>query len=578
MTASLEVAGSAGWVVIHSVWIATGLASLLALSNALVPVLRVRLRYRLAFGVLIASAVLPAFTSVGPWSADSPTLGGSASDVATVREETARAAVVATRDRAGTEVGRSGTGRPVPRADLTSPRFVSLLTPWLGLAWLFGAAIGLGRTLMSYAWLRRLARHGAMPADSALEEQFRLLEAGRGRASVDLRLTSAVDVPCVIGLARPHILVPDLLPALLEPRQLDALLLHELEHVRRADPFAALLQAILEGVFFFNPAFRWISAQVRIERELCCDEAVVAQTGDRVSYARALARLIPATTPVALGALSGGVVLRRIRQILGASAAPAHRVVPVALLGTAVSMIVGAAALSMDLVPDPLTWAPYPDEAGVTWLWVTAVGGVSLDGSFRDVTGVDPEGWLRVEERRADGARWVVVAPVRGTEQPGDAEGDAGSGVRIHHFVDGRPVTWDDAARDWLARVMTTDPEGTLRLLERVSSGASGGNLTASDDAWTSFIHVAPGMLETFGRNHLGWTLFGLGGPHPVDPSRPRRDPRTFDVATEAQSALFTAHHLSAHGLITPADLEGFLHALEAQLRVLEDEELPTGR
>lgn len=257
-----------------------------------------------------------------------------------------------------------------------------------------------------------------------------------------------------------------------------------------------------------------------------------------------------------------------------------RRVVPAARLGIVVSLVVGAIALAMDHVPDPLAWVPYPGP-GVTWVWVTAVGGLSFDESFRDVTHVDPEGWVRVEERRAEGARWIVATPVAGAERPAGAGADAASGVRIDHFVDGLTASWDDAARAWLAGLLTADPElvERLRALEHDRSGTSGANLATSDDAWVSLVHVAPGMLATFGADYLGWTLFGLGGPHPIDPQRARLDTGSIDVTTEARAALFVAHQLVAHGLVAPADLEAFLQALAAQLGALEGAEpTPKGR
>ena len=147
----------------------------------------------------------------------------------------------------------------------------------------------------------------------------------------------------------------------------------------------------------------------------------------------------------------------------------------------------------------------------------------------------------------------------------------------VSYVVDGRAAAWDDGARAWLAQLVTIDTAlaDALRALGRDRSGASGGTLTTTDAAWVSVIQVDPSMLATFGTNLLGWTLFGLGGPHPRDPGLPRIEPSPMDIAAEVQSALFVAHQLSAHGLVTPEALEAFLHALEIQVRQLEDEVTP---
>ena len=261
------------------------------------------------------------------------------------------------------------------------------------------------------------------------------------------------------------------------------------------------------------------------------------------------------------------------------SAAASRRARPVAALGIAAAVIVGAAALASNLVPDPLAWAPYPEQAGVSWVWVTAVGSVTFDASFGDITRVDPGGWLRIEERRANEARSIVAVPQAGTDRSaGDGGANVeGSGVLVSYVVDGRAAAWDDGARAWLAQLVTIDTAlaDALRALERDRSGASGGTLTTTDAAWVSVIQVDPSMLATFGTNLLGWTLFGLGGPHPRDPGRPRLEPGPIDLATEVRAALFVAHQLSAHGLVTAEELEAFLHDLEVQLRELENEATP---
>lgn len=248
-----------------------------------------------------------------------------------------------------------------------------------------------------------------------------------------------------------------------------------------------------------------------------------------------------------------------------------------------------AAAAAAEPVPDPRAWAPHPEEAGVAWVWVTAVGSVSFGASIVDVTGVDPDGWLRIEERYPGGTRTVLAAPVPAPDGPpaaggGGADGASAEarpgGVRFEFIVDGHVAPWDDAGRAWLAGLVMTHPalDEALQELERDRTGASRGTVTTDEGAWVSVVHVAPGMRETFGRDHLAWTLFGLGGPHPLDPSRPRREPRPFDVATEVHAGLFVAHQLSAHGLVTVEELEAFLTALAALLQRVEGEATSEGQ
>src|SRR5215472_2342318 len=72
---------------------------------------------------------------------------------------------------------------------------------------------------------------------------------------------------------------------------LEALLLHELAHIRRHDYLINILQSVAESLLFYHPAVWWVSRHIRAERELCCDDLAVSLTGDALTYARALAQL-----------------------------------------------------------------------------------------------------------------------------------------------------------------------------------------------------------------------------------------------------------------------------------------------
>jgi hypothetical protein len=85
--------------------------------------------------------------------------------------------------------------------------------------------------------------------------------------------------PCVVGVIRPAILLPASLASGLSLEQLDAILAHELAHVRRRDHWVSLLQRLIEAFLFFHPAVWIISARIRAEREHCCDDLALAAVG-----------------------------------------------------------------------------------------------------------------------------------------------------------------------------------------------------------------------------------------------------------------------------------------------------------
>jgi len=108
------------------------------------------------------------------------------------------------------------------------------------------------------------------------------------KRGVQLLESTFVKVPIVIGHLKPVILVPMGLLAGLPAEQVEAVLLHELAHIRRHDYFVNFLQTIAETIFFFNPGLLWISSLLRDERENCCDDIALAQTKNKTEFVQAL--------------------------------------------------------------------------------------------------------------------------------------------------------------------------------------------------------------------------------------------------------------------------------------------------
>ena len=123
----------------------------------------------------------------------------------------------------------------------------------------------------------------------------------------------------MVGWLRPVVLVPAGALAGLPPEQVEALLLHELAHIRRHDYLVNIVQSVVEALLFYHPAVWWVSGHIRCERELCCDDAVIAVNRDAVTYARALSELATATPARmrAVMAATGGSLVHRIARLLG---------------------------------------------------------------------------------------------------------------------------------------------------------------------------------------------------------------------------------------------------------------------
>ena len=145
-------------------------------------------------------------------------------------------------------------------------------------------------------------------ADKAWENRVQQLAKNLGiRRMVNIAESGLAKVPMVVGHLKPLILIPVGLLTALSTDEIEAILIHELAHIQRADYLVNLLQSLVEIIFFFNPAVLWISALIKTERENCCDDIAVAQSSSKVTYIKALVSCqeYDATSPAYAMALRG---------------------------------------------------------------------------------------------------------------------------------------------------------------------------------------------------------------------------------------------------------------------------------
>jgi TonB family protein len=192
--------------------------------------------------------------------------------------------------------------------------------PWILLAWFAGVILFVGRLNVGLLVARRMRSAGTTAAPVELQQIFEALRRRLGvERAVRLMHSALVQAPTVIGWLRPVVLIPASCLTGLSTMQIEAVLAHELAHIRRHDYLVSVLQSVIETLLFYHPAVWWVSKQVRRERECCCDEMAVAVGGDRLAYARALSLLEERRSfypEVALGA-NGGVLKMRIKRLLG---------------------------------------------------------------------------------------------------------------------------------------------------------------------------------------------------------------------------------------------------------------------
>ena len=159
-------------------------------------------------------------------------------------------------------------------------------------AWAVIAFAGLVRVGISLWHLRRV-RRSCVPIDQAtLDPALRqTLEKFSSSRTVTICASDGVRVPTAIGFARPLVVIPAWAMRELSPTELNAILLHELAHLGRWDDWTNLVQRILGALLFFHPAVWWIESKLCLEREMACDDLVLARTTDPRAYAKCLVSL-----------------------------------------------------------------------------------------------------------------------------------------------------------------------------------------------------------------------------------------------------------------------------------------------
>ena len=313
---SQEIVQRLGWTLIHSLW--QGLAVVMVLAIALMALRKqsANLRYLICCLALAVIVALPVVTM-------------QMIDVSAV--EIIRSGPIVTEEIAmngGLVVdavpqlnrGEAITAKsPIAWKEM----FVGWLEvglPYMVVGWFVGV-FGLSVWhLGGWAQLQRLKRQMIKPVSKELGNKLRQL-AGKFKIYYPVKVVQSaiVNTPAVIGWLKPVILLPASALTGLTAQQLEAILAHELAHIKRCDYLVNLLQTAVEILGFYHPAVWWVSHKIRIERENCCDDMAVSVVAGRASYARALTSMeeIRGQGLALAVAASGGSLFDRIRRLIG---------------------------------------------------------------------------------------------------------------------------------------------------------------------------------------------------------------------------------------------------------------------
>ncbi len=271
------IVSALSWALVHSLWQGLLVYMLLRAVLAAIPGNYASARYITAVSALAVFTVAFIATFAYQYNAGLPTVQYTIARVTTASQPITTPALSVTNE----------------------VNFVQTLSLWFNThtqlivnIYLAGMLLLLFRIVYNLVTLKNIKYRGTTLPDSKwqllLDKCINILNI---KSTVTLLYSTRVTVPMVMGYFRPVILIPVALTNQLSTREAEAILLHELAHIRRNDYLVNMIQLFIETILFYNPFVWLISSIIRREREYCCDDMVVNATTERLPYAKALATL-----------------------------------------------------------------------------------------------------------------------------------------------------------------------------------------------------------------------------------------------------------------------------------------------
>src|SRR5437899_3436641 len=301
---SPDVIGSLGWALLHFAWQGAALAAALSIVTAFCR--RASLRYVVAVGALVLMVAAPVVTFLLLLPPGWPHAEWT---------RMASGAATAVLSNAVRAVARAESAAPAVQQRIFQPDVLL----WLVELWFAGVVCFSLRATGGFFLVERLKRRETRPLPSELRERCRTLQRRLGITwAVRFCESRLVAAPAMMGWLRPVVLLPMTAVTGLSEQQLNAVIAHELAHIRRLDSFVNLFQVLAETLLFYHPGVWWVSRRIRAERENCCDDEAIVICGDAVNYARALTLMEEwRTAPALMMAANRGPLAERVMRLLG---------------------------------------------------------------------------------------------------------------------------------------------------------------------------------------------------------------------------------------------------------------------
>ncbi len=282
----MEIIEAFGWTIIHSIWQAGVIAIVLVILMVLLKNYSAKTRYAIAFVALTATLAWSSAT----WH----------SSFKYAIEKTAlREAVIHNPGDVANQILLKLTAEAEPAQPKNVQKEILIVKvraffqrnfTIIFYLWAIGVIFFLIRFSGNMIYLLSLRKRKTIPPESYLQDVLETFTYKLGiKKKIQLLQSTLVKVPMVLGYTKPVILLPISLLSGLSPKEIEAIIAHELAHIKRYDYIFNIIQSIIETLFFYHPAVWLIAKIIRNEREHSCDDIAIELTSDKIGYIKALA-------------------------------------------------------------------------------------------------------------------------------------------------------------------------------------------------------------------------------------------------------------------------------------------------
>ncbi len=296
-----------GWTLVHSIWQLIAIAVGLWLALKFIAGNSADVKYKVSLGALSLSLILAVFTFIYEYAQYIPSSSYALDRMDVIFLDA--------------PTGEKSTG--FAGMVMWLVQWIEVQLPMLVNFWFLGAVMFLFRLFNSLAEIRTLRKASTPVTDPGLQKSLNELAEKLGLSKIpSLRVAEFGQSPITFGFIKPVILIPAALVLQLAPSHLEAIIAHELAHVKRQDYLVNLMQSALEVLFFYHPAFWWMSQTVKELRENVADDLAVSAGISPKELAYGLAEVLNFATqnPPELAMAAGkrrNPTLQRIKRILG---------------------------------------------------------------------------------------------------------------------------------------------------------------------------------------------------------------------------------------------------------------------